>query len=107
MDLQTYGVRKYPSTSGLLASSVGLGWSTLTVELRSHAASKTPAIVPQYVEICLVVAGNKDSLVRRNGGGFYDEAMPETGAIWLSPAGTHTKRAGQQFPDIGPNFTKS
>jgi AraC family transcriptional regulator len=46
-----------------------------------------PAIVPQHVEICLVVAGNKDGLVRRTGAGFCQEAMPKTGAIWLSPAG--------------------
>jgi AraC family transcriptional regulator len=35
----------------------------------------------------LVVAGNKDGLVRRTEGGVYQEAVPETGAIWLSPAG--------------------
>jgi AraC family transcriptional regulator len=39
------------------------------------------------VEICLVVAGNKNGLVRRTGAGFCQEAMPNTGAIWLSPAG--------------------
>jgi len=57
------------------------------VELRSHGVSEVPAIVPQHVEICLVVAGNKDGLVRRTGAGFYQEAMPKAGAIWLSPAG--------------------
>jgi len=87
MELQTYGVRKYPPTSALLASSAGLGWSTLSVELRSHGVSEAPAIVPQHVEICLVVAGNNDGLVRRTGAGFRQEAMPNTGAIWLSPAG--------------------
>jgi AraC family transcriptional regulator len=87
MELQTYGVRKYPPTSALLASSAGLGWSTISVELRSHGVSEAPAIVPQHVEICLVVAGNKDGLVRRTGAGFDQEAMPKTGAIWLSPAG--------------------
>jgi AraC family transcriptional regulator len=87
MELQTHGVRKYPSTSALLASSIGLGWSTISVELRSHGVSEAPAIVPQHVEICLVVAGNKDGLVRRTGAGFCEEAMPNTGAIWLSPAG--------------------
>jgi AraC family transcriptional regulator len=87
MDLQTYGLRKYPATSALLASSAGLGWSTISVELRSHGVSETPGIVPQHVEICLVIAGNEDSLVRRTGAGFYQEAMPTTGAIWLSPAG--------------------
>jgi AraC family transcriptional regulator len=87
MQLQTHGVRKYPPTSALLASSAGLGWSTISVELRSHGVSEAPAIVPQHVEICLVVAGNKDGLVRRTGAGFYQEEMPKTGAIWLSPAG--------------------
>jgi len=87
MELQAYGVRKYPPTSALLASSAGLGWSTISVELRSHGVSEAPAIVPQHVEICLVVAGNKDGLVRRTGAGFCQEAMPKTGAIWLSPAG--------------------
>jgi AraC family transcriptional regulator len=87
MELQTYGVRKYPPTSALLASSAGLGWSTISVELRSHGVIEAPAIVPQHVEICLVVAGNKDGLVRRTGAGFRQEATPKTGAIWLSPAG--------------------
>ena len=86
MKLQTRGVRKYPPTSALLASSAGLGWSTLSVELRSHGVSEAPAIVPQHVEICLVIADNKDALVRRTGAGFCQEEMPKTGAIWLSPA---------------------
>ena len=87
MQQQSAGVRKYPPTSALLASSAGLGWSTISVELRSHGISEAPAIVPQHVEICLVVAGNKDGLVRRTGAGFCQEEMPKTGAIWLSPAG--------------------
>src|ERR1700736_444953 len=85
--MRTHGVRKYPATSALLAPSAGLGWSTISVELRSHGVSEAPAIVPQQVEICLVVAGNKDGLVRRTGAGLCQEAMPKTGAIWLSPAG--------------------
>jgi AraC family transcriptional regulator len=56
------------------------------VELRSHGVIEAPAIVPQHVEICLVVAGNKDGLVTRAGAGFHQEATPNTGAIWLSPA---------------------
>jgi len=87
MELQTHGVRKYPPTSALLASSAGLGWSTISVELRSHGVSEGPAIVSQHVEICLVVAGNKDGLVRRTEAGICQEAMPKNGAIWLSPAG--------------------
>jgi AraC family transcriptional regulator len=87
MELQTPGVRRYPPASALLASSAGLGWSTISVELRSHGVIETLATIPQYVEICLVVAGNDDGLVRRAGAGFYQEAIPKTGAIWLSPAG--------------------
>ena len=87
METQTYGVRKYPPTSALLASSAGLGWSAISAELRSHGVIEAPAIVPQHVEICLVVAGNKDGLLRRTGAGFHQEATPKTGAVWLSPAG--------------------
>lgn len=71
----------------LLASSAGLGWSTIFAELRFHGVVEAPAIIPQHVEICLVVAGNKDGVVRRSGTGFRQEAVPQTGAIWLSPAG--------------------
>jgi AraC family transcriptional regulator len=87
MQRQTHGVRKYPPTSALLASSAGLGWSTISVELRSHGVNELSAVVPQHVEICLVVAGNTDGLLRRTGAGFIQEAVPKTGAIWLSPAG--------------------
>jgi AraC family transcriptional regulator len=87
MEMHAHGIRKYPATSPLLASSAGLGWSTISAELRFHGASQVPAIVPQHVEICLVVAGNKDGLVRRTAAGFCQEATPKTGAIWLGPAG--------------------
>ena len=87
MDSQIFGVRRFPRTSELLASSAGLGWSTLSAELRSHGVSEAPTVVPQHVELILVVAGNQDGLVRRTGPGFCQEAAPRTGAIWLSPAG--------------------
>src|SRR5258706_1050415 len=87
MELRNHDIRKYPPTSALLASSAGLGWSTISVELRSHGVSEVPAFVPQHVEVCLVVAGNNDGLVRRTAAGCRQEAMPKTGAIWLSPAG--------------------
>src|SRR5882757_3081363 len=87
MGLQTPDVRNYPRTSALLASSAGLGWSTISVELRSHGVSEASATLPRYVEVCLVIAGNEDGLVRRNAAGFCQEATPKTGAIWLSPAG--------------------
>lgn len=87
MGFQTPGIRKYSSGSGLLASSGGLGWSALALEVRSHGICETQGIVPQYVEVCLVVAGNDDGLVRRTAPGIHQEAVPTTGAIWLSPAG--------------------
>ena len=78
MELQTHGLKKYP-TSALLKSSAGLGWSTISAELRSHGVSETPVIVPQHVELCLAV--------ERTGAGQYQETKPTTGAIWLSPIG--------------------
>jgi AraC family transcriptional regulator len=86
MELQTHGARKYP-TSALLESSAGLGWSTISAELRSHAVSETPVIVPQHTELCLAVIGTDNGLVRRTGVGQCQEAMPTSGAIWLSPIG--------------------
>ena len=86
MELQTHGPRKYP-TSALLRSSAGLGWSTISAELRSHGVCETPVIVPQHVELCLAVAGNDNGLVRRTGAGQRQETIPTTGAIWLSPIG--------------------
>src|SRR6202000_1959919 len=87
MNAQTFAARRFPRTSALLASSAGLGWSSLSAELRSHGICEAPPIVPQHVEIILVVAGNPDGLVRRTGSGLHQEAAPRTGAIWLSPAG--------------------
>jgi AraC family transcriptional regulator len=86
VELQTHGARKYP-ISELLGSSAGLGWSTISAELRSHGVSQTPLIVPQHTEICLAVIGNEKGLVRRTGAGQCQIAAPSTGAIWLSPIG--------------------
>jgi AraC family transcriptional regulator len=87
MGIHAPGARKYPHTSALLASSAGLGWSSVSVELRSHGVSEGAAIIPNSVEVCLVASGTDDGVVRRNVGGLVQEATPRTGAIWLSPAG--------------------
>jgi AraC family transcriptional regulator len=87
MRLLTPGTRRYPTSSALLASSGGLGWTTMTVELRYHDVAEAPTIIPEYVEVCLVIDGNRNSIVRRTVGGQKQEAAPRTGAIWLSPAG--------------------
>lgn len=84
MELRTHGPRKYPG-SALLASSAGLGWSTISAELRSHGVSRTPVVVPQQMEVVLAVRGNEHGLVRRSGGGLRQETIPRTGTIWLAP----------------------
>src|SRR6266851_7827483 len=86
MELQTHGAKKYPA-SALLKSSAGLGWSMVSAELRSHGVSETRAIVPQHVELCLVVRGNDNGLVKRTGAGQPEWATPTTGTIWVCPVG--------------------
>ena len=97
MELQTYGMRRYPATSSLMASSFGLGWSTMSAELRAHGPSEMLSVVPQYVEICLVVAGNGNSRVRRTSAGIDQDEAAGTGTIWLSPAGL-----GKELSISGP-----
>src|SRR5258708_26360062 len=86
MELQTHGAKKYPA-SVLLKSSAGLGWSMISAELRSHGVTETPVIVPQHVELCLVVRGNDNGLVKRTGADQPEWTTPTTGTIWLYPAG--------------------
>lgn len=81
------GARRHVRSSHLLSSSVGKGWSSIAVETRSSGGGEISGIIPKSVEICLVVSGNTQGLVRRNVGGAWQEATPRTGAIWLSPAG--------------------
>ncbi len=71
MELQTHGAKKYPA-SALLKSSAGL---------------ETRAIVPQHVELCLVVRGNDNGLVKRTGADQPEWAIPTTGSIWVCPVG--------------------
>ena len=92
MELQTHGARKY-STSALLCSSAGLGWPTISAELRSHGVSETPVIVPQNVELILAVAGNDEGLVIRTGAGQRTEARPSTGVFCLTPVGVDNQLA--------------
>jgi len=87
MDSQILGARSFPPTSALLASSAGLGWSALSVEVRSHGIGEASPTVPQSVDLFLVVAGNPDGLLSRTLVGVHQEAAPRTGALWLGPAG--------------------
>jgi AraC family transcriptional regulator len=85
-ELQTHGARKYP-TSALLKSSAGLGWSTVSAELRTHGISETAVIVPLQTELTIAVLGNEHGLVRRSGAGQQQQARPITGTIWMTPIG--------------------
>jgi AraC family transcriptional regulator len=72
-----------------LRSSAGLGWSTISAELRSHRVSETPVTVPLHTELIFAVSGNEDGLVRRTGAGQTQKTIPRTGTIWLAPVGEH------------------
>ncbi|HEY0301502.1 MAG TPA: AraC family transcriptional regulator, partial [Rhizomicrobium sp.] len=80
----THGPRKYPK-SGLLLSSSGRGWASISAELRSHADGVVQAIVPQQTEIILVVNGREDCFVRRSGAGTRQTGRAAKGLIWLVP----------------------
>jgi AraC family transcriptional regulator len=85
-EIETHGSRKY-TASTLLASSAGLGWSTISAELRSHDVSEIPVIGRQHLEVCFAAVGNDKCLVRRTGAGQLQETIPFTGTAWLSPPG--------------------
>jgi AraC family transcriptional regulator len=86
------GATKY-SSSTLLASSAGLGWSTISAELRSHGIGESPVTTPRDVEISVVIVGNENALVTRIGSGECQRAVPKNGTIWLSPIGSGYKIA--------------
>src|SRR6266404_8387635 len=86
LQTQTHGAKKYRA-SALLRSSAGLGWSTVSAELRSHGVGEMLKVVPQSVELCLIVDGNDHGLVRRKSAGQCQETVPRNGAIWLTPIG--------------------
>jgi AraC family transcriptional regulator len=86
MESGTHGTRKYPS-SGLLLSSSGRGWASISAELRSHPKGVISPIVPQQVEINIAVNGREDSTVTRRGDGTYQKTRPATGTVWLVPIG--------------------
>ncbi len=86
MEPQTHGARKYP-ISTLLKSSAGLGWSTISAELRSHGVCETPVIVPQHLELCLTIEGNNEGLLLRTVAGRRHQIAPTTGMICISPIG--------------------
>ena len=86
LECQAEGSKKYPHST-LLASSTGSGWFTISAELRRHGVGETAPVVFQQAEVCLAVVGNGAGLLRRAADGLSQQAVPSTGAIWLSPVG--------------------
>jgi len=80
------GWRKYPKST-LLASSAGRGWSTISVELRSHPVGTITSFIQQNIEIVIAIGGTEDGLVIRNGAGRQQETRSATGTVWLAPIG--------------------
>lgn len=95
--METHGARKYP-TSALLKSSAGLGWPTVSAELRSHVECETPVVVPLHFEITLAVLGSGDGLVSRTGAGQRQETKPTTGTIWMTPVGVGDNEISIKVP---------
>ncbi len=90
MECPTHDAMQYPR-SALLGSLVAYDCSMLEAELRSHVAGETVLPPQQEVELCIVLEGNEDGLVKRSGGGQCDQAVPTVGSIWLSPIGIDSK----------------
>lgn len=71
---------------GLLASSAGRGWSSLTAELRSHRGMIAWNSPQPDTEVCIDVRGGR-SVVTRRLDNIADRTVAERGTIWLRPAG--------------------
>jgi AraC family transcriptional regulator len=81
-----YGFEKY-GAEGLLASSVSLGWSALSAELRAHGRGVIAYERTQpEAEICVAISSS-NSFVTRSTGGVVDRTIADRGTIWLSPPG--------------------
>jgi AraC family transcriptional regulator len=84
-DWQVDGRQKYPR-SRLLLSSADRGWTTLSAELRSHAAGRIVSIEQKSVEVVLALATTQGS-VTRTGAGKHEQSRPDAGTVWLVPTG--------------------
>jgi len=93
------GQTKY-LTSTLLGSSIGLGWSTLHAELRSHRSFEGPGAAASDVEIALTIRGAGDGLVACRAGRDWQAVRPTTNAIWLIPTGFKADEIRSTSPDL-------
>jgi AraC family transcriptional regulator len=83
VERQERSVGKHGS-AGLLASSLGRGWSSLAAELRSHSGVIDWQNPRPDTEVCVDVHGGA-SVVTRQRNGITDRTVSERGTIWLSP----------------------
>jgi AraC family transcriptional regulator len=72
---------------GLLASSVGLGWSGLSAELLTHGPGVNEYQGAESGAEIHVAISSSNSFVTRSTGGVVDRAIADRGTIWLSPPG--------------------
>ena len=92
-----YEFEKFPA-EGLLASSVGLGWSGLSAALLTHGRG-----VVEYqgaesgAKVCVAISSS-NSFVTRSTGGVVDRTLAERGTIWLSPPGLQGGRVEFSAP---------
>ena len=80
------GRQKYP-VSRLLASSVDRGWSTISVEVRSHAPGTIRSSMQPNVEVVIALEGSAGADVIRSGAGWCEKTCSTTGSVWLVPIG--------------------
>ena len=88
---ESIGVRdhrfKEYGAEGLIASSVGLGWSGLSAALCTHGRGVTEYEDAESEAGIFVAICPSNSLVTRLTGGVVDRTIAERGTIWLSPPG--------------------
>src|ERR1700722_5607870 len=80
------GVEKF-GAEGLLASSVGLGWSGLSAALCAHGRGLVEYQGAESGAESCVAISSSNSFVSRSTGGVVDRTIAERGTIWLSPPG--------------------
>lgn len=84
--LGTEGRQKYP-VSRLLASSLDRGWSTISVEVRSHAPGTIRSSTQPNVEVVIALEGSHGADVIRSRAGWSEKTCSTTGSVWLVPIG--------------------
>jgi AraC family transcriptional regulator len=85
---------------GLLASSVDLGWSGVSAELRTHARGEIEWKITQpETAICVAICAS-NSPVTRSGGGLVDRTISRRGTVWLCPPEEHRIQFSAPEPQI-------